>query len=105
MCIRDSITGAGRDTVISANNLGGIGGGINSTNRGTGSTDITVNGTIDVAGRQGITATNEASAIDLSVTTNGAVTSGTTSITIQNLGRGDTTINARTQLTLSLIHI
>ncbi len=94
-----SITGAGRDIVISANNLGGIGGGINSTNRGTGSTDITVNGTIDVAGRQGVTATNEAGATDLSVTTNGAVTSGTTSITILNLGRGDTTINARAQLT------
>lgn len=95
----NSITAAGRDIVIDANNIGGVGGGINSTNRGTGSTDITVNGTIDVAGRQGVTATNEAAATDLSVTTNGAVTSGTTSITIQNLGRGDTTINARAQLT------
>ncbi|APZ99970.1 hypothetical protein BWQ93_16880 [Sphingopyxis sp. QXT-31] len=95
----NSVAGAGRDIVIEANNIGGVGGGINSTNRGIGSTSITVNGTVNVSGRQGITATNAASATDLSVITNGTVTSGATSITILNEGTGDTAIIARAQLT------
>lgn len=94
-----SVAGAGRDIVIEANNIGGVGGGIVSSNRGTGSTSITVNGTIDVAGQQGIAVTNAAGTTDLSVTTNGTVTSGATSITILNEGTGDTTIVARAQLT------
>ena len=95
----NSITGAGRDIAITANNVGGVGGGISSTNRGTGSTTIAVNGTLDVAGRQGITATNEAGTTDMIVTANGAVTSGTTGITVLNEGRGDTVIVARAQVT------
>lgn len=94
-----SVPGRGRDIVIDANDIAGVGAGITSTNRGTGSTSITVNGTVDVAGRQGITATNEGRATDMTVVANGSVTSGTTTITLLNNGTGDTAITARGQIT------
>lgn len=94
-----SVAGAGSDIIITANNIGGVGGGINSTNRGTGSTSITVNGTLDVEGRQGITASNEVGTTDMIVTANGSITSGATAITVLNDGTGDTMITARGQLT------
>ena len=64
-----SVAGAGGDIVIEANDLAGVGGGINVSNLGAGSIDITVNGTLDVASRQGLTIGNFATATDLTVTT------------------------------------
>lgn len=93
-----SVQGAGSDVVIEANNVGGVGGGINVNNFGTGSTSITVNGTLDVTGRQGITLGNSASAKDIVVTTRGAVTSGATAIAISNQGSGRTIVTAEGQL-------
>lgn len=93
-----SLQGAGSDVVIEANNVGGVGGGINVNNFGTGSTSITINGTLDVTGRQGITLGNSASAKDIVVTTRGAVTSGATAIAISNQGSGRTVVTAQGQL-------
>lgn len=88
-----SVPGVGGDIVIDANDLGGVGGGINVSNLGAGSTSITVNGTVDVAGRQGISAGNGATAGDIIVTTRGTVTAGATAISLNNQG-GQTIVTA-----------
>jgi outer membrane autotransporter protein len=94
----NSVQGAGGDIVIAANNVAGVGGGVNVSNLGGGSTDIMVNGAVDVASRQGISAGNGATAQDLIVTTRGAVTAGASAISVSNIGRGQTTITAEGQL-------
>ncbi|WP_144037844.1 hypothetical protein, partial [Sphingopyxis sp. KK2] len=93
-----SVQGAGGDLVIEANDLAGIGGGINVSNLGAGSTMITVNGAVDVAGRQGISAGNGATAKDLIVTARGPVTSGATAVSVSNQGSGRTIVTAEGQL-------
>jgi outer membrane autotransporter protein len=93
-----SVQGAGGDIVIDANDVRGAGGGFNVNNFGAGSTSITVNGTLDVAGRQGISVGNTATARDIVVTTRGTVTSGATAIAISNLGSGRTVVTAQGQL-------
>jgi hypothetical protein len=89
-----SVPGAGGDIVIDANDLAGVGGGINVSNLGAGSIDITVNGMVDVAGRQGISAGNGATARDLIVTARGSVTAGATAISVSNQGSGRTIVTA-----------
>jgi len=94
-----STAGAGGDIVIQANDVRGVGGGINVNNRGTGSIDITIDGTLEVTGRQGISAGNDPTAGDMIVTTRGTVTAGASAITVNNLGRGRTLITALGQVT------
>ncbi|WP_428683078.1 autotransporter domain-containing protein [Sphingopyxis sp.] len=93
-----SVQGAGGDLVIEANHVGGAGGGIQVNNMGRGSTSVTVNGTLDVASRQGLTIGNFATATDLTVTARSSVTSGATAIAISNVGTGLTVITAQGQL-------
>jgi outer membrane autotransporter protein len=93
-----SVQGVGGDVVVAANNIAGAGGGINVNNFGNGSTSITVNGTLDVASRQGISVGNSATAQDIIVATRGTVTSGATAIAINNVGRGQTVVTAQGQL-------
>lgn len=84
-----SVQGAGGDLVIVANDISGAGGGINASNAGGASTNITVNGTLNVASRQGISVGNGAAAKDIVVTVRGSLTSGATVIAINNQGQAD----------------
>ncbi|MBU7590559.1 MAG: autotransporter domain-containing protein, partial [Sphingopyxis terrae] len=93
-----SVQGAGGDLVIVANDISGAGGGINVSNAGGASTNITVNGTLNVASRQGISVGNGAAANDIVVTVRGSLTSGATGIAISNQGRGQTIVTAEQQI-------
>lgn len=93
-----SVQGAGGDLVIVANDISGAGGGINASNAGGASTNIAVNGTLNVASRQGISVGNGAAAKDITVTVRGSLTSGATGIAINNQGQGQTIVTAEQQI-------
>ena len=67
--------------------------GINTSNNGTGNTEITATGTIEATNGHGINAVNGATSVNLTVETV-AVTSGMSAINTSNNGTGNTDITA-----------
>ena len=77
-------------TINSSSNIGVGGDGINTTNNGTGMTEITISGT--VSGEHGIYAVNGGNATDMTIDVSGDVSSWATGIYAENNGAGKTSI-------------